>query len=41
MKKTYMHPEMEIVEIKSQVLLAGSMSVFEDEVEGGFVLSLV
>ena len=25
MKKTYMHPEMEIVEIKGQVLLAGSL----------------
>ena len=39
MKKTYMHPEMEIVEIKSQVLLAGSMSVFEDEEGGGDVLA--
>ena len=24
MKKTYIHPEMEIVEVQSQVLLAGS-----------------
>ena len=30
MKKTYMHPEMEIVEIKSQVLLAGSLGVYDD-----------
>ena len=27
MKKTYMHPEMEIVEIKGQVLLAGSLNI--------------
>ena len=30
MKKTYINPEMEIVEIKSQALLAGSMPVFSD-----------
>ena len=30
---------MEIVEIKSQVLLAGSMEVFNDEVGGGDVLA--
>ena len=31
MKKTYMHPEMEIVEIKSQVLLAGSVSLTDTD----------
>ena len=30
MKKTYMHPEMEIVEIQSQVLLAGSAFSLSD-----------
>jgi len=30
MKKTYMHPEMEIVEIKAQVLLAGSALDLKD-----------
>jgi hypothetical protein len=30
MKKTYMHPEMEIVEIKGQVLLAGSALDLKD-----------
>ena len=34
MKKTYIHPEMEIVEIQGQVLLAGSpvgANVYEDD----------
>ena len=30
MKKTYINPEMEIVKIKGQVLLAGSIPVFSD-----------
>ena len=38
MKKTYIHPEMEIVEIKGQVLLAGSpvgANVYDDPADGG------
>lgn len=42
MKKTYIHPEMEIVEIQGQVLLAGSAvgaNVYGDEADGGAVLA--
>ena len=42
MKKTYMHPEMEIVEIQGQVLLAGSAvgaNVYGDPADGGAVLA--
>lgn len=41
MKKTYINPEMEIVEVKSQALLAGSLPVFSDEspVNSGDVLA--
>jgi hypothetical protein len=39
MKKTYMHPEMEIVEVQSQVLLAGSLPLSETEVNAGEVLA--
>ena len=38
MKKVYLHPEMEIVEIKGQVLLAGSLSISETEVSADDVL---
>ena len=42
MKKTYMHPEMEIVEIKGQVLLAGSpvgANVYDDSADSGDALA--
>ena len=42
MKKTYIRPEMEIVEIKGQVLLAGSpvgANVYDDPANGGTVLA--
>jgi hypothetical protein len=39
MKKVYLHPEMEIVEIKGQVLLAGSLSISETEVSADDVLA--
>jgi Mg2+/citrate symporter len=39
MKKTYMHPEMEIVEIKSQVLLAGSLGVYNETITGSEMLA--
>lgn len=39
MKKTYINPEMEIVEIKGQVLLAGSLPLSETEVNSGEVLA--
>ena len=42
MKKTYIHPEMEIVEIQGQVLLAGSAvgaNVYEDAANEGDVLA--
>ena len=39
MKKTYINPEMEIVEIKGQVLLAGSLPLSETEVNSGEVLT--
>lgn len=39
MKKVYLHPEMEIVEIKGQVLLAGSLPLSETEVNSDEVLA--
>ena len=39
MKKAYINPEMEIVEIKGQVLLAGSLPLSETEVNSGEVLA--
>ena len=40
MKKTYINPEMEIVEIKMQALLAGSLPLIDDEtVDTGDVLA--
>jgi hypothetical protein len=39
MKKVYLHPEMEIVEIKGQVLLAGSLPLSETEVNTSEVLA--
>jgi hypothetical protein len=42
MKKTYIHPEMEIVEIQGQVLLAGSpvgANVYDDSADGATVLA--
>ena len=42
MKKTYIHPEMEIVEIQGQVLLAGSpvgANVNDEPADGGTVLA--
>jgi hypothetical protein len=39
MKKTYIHPEMEIVEVQSQVLLAGSLPLSDTEVNAGEVLA--
>ena len=42
MKKAYINPEMEIVEIKGQVLLAGSAvgaNVYEDAANEGAVLA--
>ena len=40
MKKAYINPEMEIVEIKGQVLLAGSLNINTDvEVNSGEVLA--
>ena len=39
MKKTYIHPEMEIVEVQSQVLLAGSLPLSETEVNADEVLA--
>ena len=39
MKKVYLHPEMEIVEIKGQVLLAGSLPLSETEVNTEDVLA--
>lgn len=40
MKKTYINPEMEIVEIKMQALLTGSLPLIDDEtVDTGDVLA--
>jgi hypothetical protein len=39
MKKTYIHPEMEMVEIQSQVLLAGSLPLSDVEVNADEVLA--
>jgi len=40
MKKTYINPEMEIVEIHKPMLLAGSMQVYDDvEVESGDIMA--
>ena len=42
MKKTYIRPEMEIVEIQRQVLLAGSAvgaNVYDEPADGGTVLA--
>ena len=42
MKKTYIHPEMEIVEIQGQVLLAGSAvgaNVYDDAADASDVLA--
>ena len=35
MKKTYINPEMEIVEIKMQALLTGSLPLIDDAIEVG------
>ena len=39
MKKVYLHPEMDIVEIKSQALLAGSLPFSDVEVNEDEVLA--
>lgn len=39
MKKTYINPEMQVVEINTPVLLTGSLPVFEDAVNGEDVLT--
>ena len=39
MKKTYINPEMEIVEVKSQALLTGSLQVFDEEITSGDMLA--
>ncbi len=40
MKKVYLHPEMEVVEIKGQVLLAGSLPLsLTEEVNSGDILA--
>ena len=39
MKKTYINPEMQVVEINTPVLLTGSLPVFNETVNEGDVLS--
>jgi hypothetical protein len=39
MKKTYMNPSMEVVEIKAQQLLAGSINTLGGDYNGGGIQS--
>jgi hypothetical protein len=39
MKKEYMKPTMDVVEVKSCALLTGSLQVFDEEITGGEMLA--
>ena len=39
MKKEYMKPTMEIVEVECSALLTGSLQVFDEEITGGEMLA--